>query len=206
MKTYERELAELKPLKDDIEAVRSHNAELQKAIMGIQDDVSEKNRPDPMEHPEEYDKWMEARIRRNLSKEETARRVVPPKPQQPQDSAQKAIRFQAMEDAVATIYDDYYETIEAIKGDLENDPYLAKSVWSSPNPFKKAYTLAKEKKEKSQKAKKTVEEQGFVEGGGETKVDIKDFRLTPDEQKIAKALRVTPEAYKKQLVAMGRAR
>lgn len=190
MKEYERGIAE----KDkDILAIKEHNKALQEALDKIEDRDIETARPDPVEKPEEFVKWIEAKVKRDYEKEQRAKAATPV-------TNDPKLNMQII--AASTIYADYNDMVKEVQSDIDNDPILRNQIWGSPNPPIAAYKYGLEKRARNGGEDNARKKQGYVEGGSPHEGDRDRGGLTPDQEKMAARLGIPKDKYKKQLDAI----
>jgi len=192
MKDFERKTQEQD---DTINALREHNKSLAESIDTVTDQFSQASRPDPAENPEEFAKWMEDKVTRDIKREmstnQTPTPTQTPSAQPSQVDYNRDVQIAIME----AVHDDYNDVIDQVKGDIENDAVLRNQIYSSPNPPKTAYEYGIRKRN----AQATTNSQGYVEGGSVGGAPPNpNGGATQAQIDMANKLGISPEAYMKQ--------
>uniref|UniRef100_A0A6M3XT95 Uncharacterized protein n=1 Tax=viral metagenome TaxID=1070528 RepID=A0A6M3XT95_9ZZZZ len=196
MKTFERQLAD----KDaDIEALREHNKKLDDSISGVKDKISIAERPDPLDNPKEYDKWMIEQAVRAIEKK------AKPEPV-PQTTGKPTEKILAQIEAMSDAHDDYDEMAALAEEDWKNDPVLKREIFSSANPPKTAYNYGKKKAAGKKTERDKNIDKSYVEPGGDPPGKPTEGKPTPEQKRVAKALGVPIDKYMEQVKHIAKSR
>ena len=205
MKHYERESQEKENI---LKELKEHNKKLAERIYGVEDQVLDaRPAPDPVEDPEGYSQWVRDKIQRDLEREkrqkeleELSQTIQQPVQQQPQQQTSPILAAQIA--AMEAQYDDYNAMIIYADKDIKNDAVLRNEIYQSENPAKAAYNYAVKKFERNRVRRKEMGQQSFVEDSSPSPPP-KTKELTDAELKVARALGIKPEDYKKQKEYIG---
>jgi hypothetical protein len=160
----------------------------------VEDKFAEQSRPDPMEDPDGYDRWILDRAKREIQKDQKPTEQ-PVQANMPPDE-RLAIQVSAAKDA----YSDYNELVtNELEQEISADPVLRKEVWESPNPAIAAYKYAKKKADSIAQHRSLNLDKGHVEGGGEPPPpEPPKVELTDEEKHHADMFGIPHEKFAKQ--------
>lgn len=179
---------------DAIQAIQQHNQALMDAMSGFENRFDDLSKPDREVDPDGYEKWLINKAKREAVQEQ---RQVKPKEEPPQQPQQPKGKVDMREVEFAGSVNDYYEIVNPLVKELQENPSLSAQVWNSTNPFEAAYKYGKAKQRRASAQKQAIVDQGFVEGDSKKTVDQKPT-LTKEEKYQARMLGVTEEAYARQ--------
>jgi len=190
LKTQERDNAELR---DGLESIKEHNRKLEETLFGVEDKLAETNRPDPIDDPDGYERFVIDKAKREIKKESTP--DVPLK-----DSYDfKAIGQQEQQLSQVPEYNDYFEVVKTANADMNTDPILRREILSATNPALAAYQYAKAKGKKAAAATDSLADQAYAEGGTPPPGNLKKGEPTDQQKHTAKLLGVDIKKYMKQV-------
>jgi hypothetical protein len=178
--------------------------DLAATLDNVQDKVDTTNMPDPNEDPVGYANAREEKLLRKVEKivSGNAQLKNPAQPQNnygqfPQQSGNAGMtpEQQMQEIAFATNNPDYYDIINEIYPDLNNDPVLRNQILGSANPPREAYNYGKEKRKRAEEMKNRQYGQAFAEGGSLPPTGEKEQPLSTADKIIIRKLDMTPEEY-----------
>lgn len=189
MKGFERSLTDRDAqIKDLIE----HNNKLADAIGNLDSKLTTTKRPDPAEEPELYEEWLTEKIVKQMKP--TAKRPA-------QTTAQPASdqRLIMQENAMAAVYDDFYEVLGIVGEEMKSNEMLREEIMTHQNPPKKLYTYYQNKVKRNQDNNDDVSERSQTESGGFGAKSNSKGRLSADQKKMATNLGLSVDVYSKQL-------
>jgi len=203
MKTFEREIEEHKRLlreRDEaIRLMREHNKDLEDSIYEVKEKISIAERPDPLDNPKEYDRWMIEQAVRAIEKK------AKPEPV-PQTTGKPTEKILAQIEAMSDAHDDYDEMAALAEEDWKNDPVLKREIFSSANPPKTAYNYGKKKAAGKKTERDKNIDKSYVEPGGDPPGKPTEGKPTPEQKRVAKALGVPIDKYMEQVKHIAKSR
>ena len=191
MKTMERDLVQSQEEKAIIKAHHDDLQALMSKVDTLEDKVADgKERPDPVDSPDEYDAWI-------MDKVERKQKQIKPEDKKTDTDILPRDGSKEMEAAMAAVHDDYYGVITDVNKAMANNPALEKEFWATPNPYQAAYKWWKKKEKQAKGERDDLIDQGDIEGGGTPPVDDKTAP-TAEQKHVAKILGISIEKYMKQ--------
>lgn len=201
MKNLERELSKKEEdFQETLRGIQEHNKMLAERLVGIEDGISEQNRPDPTIDPDGYEKYLEKKVTRQMEKVKLAE---PAKPAAAPSVIVDTERINIQASAIADLHDDYDEVLAEVMPLVKADDKLAAKIFGSKNPPAAIYKLGIEQRKKATE-KSTNLDQGYVEGGTRPVSPDGDVELTPLQIKVMNGLGLSKEKYVAQLKAGGK--
>lgn len=199
MKNLERELSKKEEdFQETLRGIQEHNKMLAERLVGIEDGISEQNRPDPTIDPDGYEKYLEKKVTRQMEKVKLAE---PAKPAPSIIVDTERINIQAS--AIADLHDDYDEVLAEVMPLVKTDDKLAAKIFGSKNPPAAIYKFGIEQRKKATE-RSTNLDQGYVESGTRPVPPDGDVELTPLQIKVMTGLGLSKEKYVAQLKAGGK--
>lgn len=206
MKEFERQLAEKEQA---IKMMQEHNRMLQESLSKVEEQFDEQNRPDPVEDPNGFAKWMYEKAMRDLKKQQVMNTTFDPTsqpdpnsgigPTMPMTQTPDMQRLLIQEEVQRNLHADYDEVIAEVNEDMTRDPVLRNQIWSSPNPAAEAYKYGVEKRKRMSSQRQAQLNQGYVEGSTPPADNDQLDKPTPEQERIARALGIPIKDYMEQL-------
>ena len=176
MKKHERALEDREK---DLEAVRSHNAQITARLEELERGSKVKHEepePDPAADPDGYKAWHRLQLQKKEKEFE---------------ERQERGRMANLIEIEAGLHEDYPQAIAVAEREMGRDAELKKKIWADPNPVRAAYKLGRKKmdevaaRDKEEQERQERLDAGATEGagGGDPKPG-KEEDLSDDEKRV----------------------
>jgi hypothetical protein len=197
----------------DLDVLRSHAGKLQRTVESFvseKDKPKEEEPPNPVNDPEAYAAWMEARMKKD--REEAEART---------EQKVQQVRNETLLETQRDLHDDYDDIVRPVQrlyetGEMSEE--IKKRIYEARNPFAAAYRYGKElrtthdqaspehgkedekKRAQIERERKAAIDQGSVEGAGRGPADEREDEneMSDDEKRVARLMGVSEKDYLKQ--------